>query len=83
MARICARTASARAAARSGSHVLARPIACGKIVDPRDIRPEQISSWTIAGIAGRVAVTRWRWIAFARTAASRPARLLAPEMRVI
>ena len=41
-----------------GSHVLARPIACGKTVASRAISPEQISSWTIAGIPRRVSSTR-------------------------
>ena len=56
IARIWTRTASARAAASSGCQVLARPIACGKIVESRDINPEQISSWTIAGMPRRVSV---------------------------
>jgi hypothetical protein len=47
------------------------------------MRPEQISSWTIAGMPSRVEVTRWRWISLARPAASVAVRLLAPEMRVM
>ena len=82
VARICTRTASASASARSGSQVLASPIACGKIVASRAIRPEQISSWTIAGMPSRVSSTRWRWMALASAAACAAARLLAPEMRV-
>ena len=56
IARISTRTASARAVINSGCHVLATPIACGKIVASRAIRPEQISSWTIAGMPRRVSV---------------------------
>ena len=64
-ARIWTRIASASSSARSGSQVLARPIACGKTTASRAISPEQISSWTIAGIPRRVSSTSWRWIAFA------------------
>jgi hypothetical protein len=82
VARICARTASASAVAKDGSQVLASPMAWGKIVDPRAMTPEQISSCTIAGTPSRVEEIRWRWMAFASVAASRAARLLAPEIRV-
>ena len=58
IARICARTAAASARESSGAQVLATPIACGKTVDPRAIRPEQISSCTIAGMPSRVSSTR-------------------------
>src|SRR5690349_21458593 len=49
IARIWTRTESATASARSGSHVDARPIACGNTTAPRAIRPEQLSSCSIGG----------------------------------
>ena len=82
VARICVRTASASSSTSAGSHVLARPIACGKTVASRAINPEQISSWTIAGMPSRVCSTRCRWMSFASSAASVGRRSLAPAMRV-
>ena len=77
------RTASASASTSAGSHVLARPIACGKTVASRAIRPEQISSWTIAGMPSRVCSTRCRWIVVGeRGRLGRPSGCSRPQMRV-
>ena len=67
----------------SGRNVAATPSACGNIAASRAISPEQISSCTIAGMPSRVCSMRWRWIEFARSAASAARKLLAPLIRVM
>ena len=63
--------------------MLATPIACGYTVEPRAIRPEQISSWTMAGMPSRVPSTSRRCSALATPATLSAVSVLAPAMRVI
>ena len=56
VATICSRITAPMRSMRSGSHVDARPIACGNCVASRAHRPAVLSSWTIAGIPSRVSL---------------------------
>ena len=49
---------SATSSTSAGSHVEARPMACGKFVAPGAIKPDRASSWARAGMPRRVRSSR-------------------------
>ena len=53
-------------------------MAWANVTASRAIRPEQISSWMIAGMASRVCSRRWRCTSLASVAAPAAVRLEAP-----